>query len=91
MLTPWLYTILFVMRDLMTTFIFSCLLYVNIQIFPMFQASILRSILFPSYIVPENSHFDEPVPFIWWLLKGIAPLYKHDVAGRIVYKEGVSF
>ena len=48
-----------------------------------------RSFSFRPNIVPEDVSFDEPIAFSWWLLKEIAPLYKYDVSGKLVHKEGV--
>lgn len=39
---------------------------------------------------PDDVSFEEPIAFSWWLLKEIGPLYKFDVAGKIVFKHGVS-
>eukprot|EP00112_Aurelia_sp_Birch-Aquarium-sp1_P009479 Seg2079.2 transcript_id=Seg2079.2/GoldUCD/mRNA.D3Y31 product="Protein MMS22-like" protein_id=Seg2079.2/GoldUCD/D3Y31 len=40
-------------------------------------------------LAPSNFRCDEPTAFSWYLIKVIAPLYKYDVSGGYVYKQGM--
>ncbi|XP_065057669.1 protein MMS22-like isoform X2 [Rhopilema esculentum] len=38
---------------------------------------------------PPGFSVNEPITFAWWLLKMVAPLYKYDIGGTLVYKENM--
>ena len=50
----------------------------------------LKSAILSFISAPPDFRCDEPIAFSWYLIKVIAPLYKYDVAGGYVYKQGVS-